>query len=54
MPHELGIVAMFLVGLLGAGHCAGMCGGIVGALSAPPNASKAMFHAAYSIGRVAS
>lgn len=54
MPQELGIVAMFLVGLLGAGHCAGMCGGIVGALSAPPNASKAMFHAAYSIGRVAS
>lgn len=54
MPHELGIVAMFLVGLLGAGHCAGMCGGIVGALSAAPTGNKVIFHAAYSIGRVTS
>jgi sulfite exporter TauE/SafE len=54
MPQELGIVAMFLVGLLGAGHCAAMCGGIVGALSTAPNGSKALFHVAYSIGRVTS
>ena len=54
MPQELGIVAMFLVGLLGAGHCAGMCGGIVAALSAAPNGSKVIFHVAYSIGRITS
>jgi len=54
MPQELGIVAMFLVGLLGAGHCAGMCGGIVTALSSPPNGSKVIFHMAYSIGRITS
>lgn len=54
MPQELGIVAMFLVGLLGAGHCAGMCGGIVAALSSAPNGSKVIFHVAYSIGRITS
>lgn len=54
MPQELGIVAMFLVGLLGAGHCAGMCGGIVAALSSARNGSKVIFHVAYSIGRITS
>ncbi len=33
MP-ETGYVAVFLIGLLGGTHCVGMCGGIVGALSA--------------------
>lgn len=32
MP-ELSLLAAFLVGLLGGGHCVGMCGGIVGAVS---------------------
>lgn len=54
MPHELGLAAVFLVGLLGAGHCAGMCGGIVGALSAQPGGGNAVLHLAYSTGRVAS
>jgi sulfite exporter TauE/SafE len=45
---------MFLVGLLGAGHCAGMCGGIVGALSSGPNGTRPIYHVAYSIGRVGS
>jgi len=54
MSQELGAAAVFLVGLLGAGHCAGMCGGIVGALSAAPNGSRAIYHIAYSVGRVTS
>ncbi|MCG6868037.1 MAG: sulfite exporter TauE/SafE family protein [Gammaproteobacteria bacterium] len=33
MIEQTGIVAAFLVGLLGSAHCIGMCGGIVGALS---------------------
>jgi sulfite exporter TauE/SafE len=32
MPDS-GLLALFLVGLLGGTHCVGMCGGIVGALS---------------------
>ncbi len=31
---ETSLVSLFVVGLLGGAHCAGMCGGIVGALSA--------------------
>jgi sulfite exporter TauE/SafE len=31
-----GLLAVFVVGLLGSVHCAGMCGGIVGALSVAP------------------
>ena len=51
MPPELSVVAMFLVGLLGAG----MCGGMVCALSAAPNGeSKWVYHVAYSVGRVTS
>ena len=33
MQSELGYMSAFLVGLLGGTHCAGMCGGIVGALT---------------------
>jgi len=54
MPHELGLVAVFLVGLLGAGHCAGMCGGIVGALSSQPDGGRPILHLAYSAGRITS
>ncbi|MBK1679553.1 sulfite exporter TauE/SafE family protein [Rhodocyclus tenuis] len=32
MPDH-GLLALFLVGLLGGGHCVGMCGGIVSALA---------------------
>lgn len=32
----LSLVPLFVVGLLGSVHCAGMCGGIVGALSVAP------------------
>jgi sulfite exporter TauE/SafE len=49
-------LALFLVGLLGAGHCAGMCGGIVGALSLQASAGTPAFsiHLAYNLGRIAS
>jgi sulfite exporter TauE/SafE len=35
------LLALFVVGLLGSVHCAGMCGGIVGALSVAPPAGRA-------------
>lgn len=33
MPAEATLLSAFIVGLLGGVHCAGMCGGIVGALT---------------------
>jgi sulfite exporter TauE/SafE len=33
----IGLLPVFVVGLLGSVHCAGMCGGIVGALSVAPS-----------------
>lgn len=58
MPDS-GFLALFIVGLLGAGHCAGMCGGIVAALSstgpqAPQGATAFALHLAYNLGRIAS
>lgn len=63
--HGIGLLPVFLVGLLGSVHCAGMCGGIVAALSAPGQARKAFpvpvrtvgaatHVAAYNAGRLAS
>ncbi len=48
-------LALFIVGLLGGGHCVGMCGGIVGALSlqGPAGASSLPIHLAYNLGRIA-
>jgi len=37
---SLALVPVFVVGLLGSVHCAGMCGGIVGALSVAPGAGR--------------
>lgn len=50
------LVTLFLVGLLGGVHCAGMCGGIVGALSlqATPGRGAVPIHLAYNAGRIAS
>ncbi len=53
MTPETTLIAVFLVGLLGGGHCAGMCGGIVGALSAGAG-SRLPLHLAYNAGRIAS
>ena len=60
---ESGLLALFLVGLLGGGHCVGMCGGIVGALTLGVNANAGArrspatalpLHLAYNAGRIAS
>ena len=46
--------AVFLTGLLGGVHCAGMCGGIVAALSGQAGSRRLPLHLAYNGGRVAS
>jgi sulfite exporter TauE/SafE len=50
------LATLFLVGLLGGTHCAGMCGGIVSALSlqATQGRSGLPIHLAYNVGRIAS
>lgn len=59
MPDS-GFLAVFLIGLLGGVHCAGMCGGIVSALSlqmpgaAERSAPAWSIHLAYNLGRIAS
>ncbi len=59
MPDS-GFLAVFLIGLLGGVHCAGMCGGIVSALSlqmpgVPERSAPAWsIHLAYNLGRIAS
>lgn len=55
MP-ELSIFSAFLVGLLGGGHCIGMCGGIVGAvsLSLPGQRPNPGYLLAYNAGRISS
>lgn len=40
MTMSVSLIPVFLVGLLGSVHCAGMCGGIVGALSLAPSRSR--------------
>jgi hypothetical protein len=46
--------AVFLTGLLGGVHCAGMCGGIVAALSGQVGGRRLPLHLAYNGGRVLS
>lgn len=48
------ILMGFTTGLLGAGHCLGMCGGLIGALSltATGRAGGWSFHLLYNAGRV--
>lgn len=60
-PSDFGWLPALLVGLLGSVHCAGMCGGIVGALTlALPTPTRARprallpFMLAYNAGRIAS
>ena len=59
MPDS-GFLAVFLIGLLGGVHCAGMCGGIVSALSLQmPGKSGGgtppwTIHLAYNLGRISS
>ena len=53
---EFSIIAVFFVGLLGGVHCFGMCGSIVGILTAqlPKDGARWPFHLAYNSGRIAS
>lgn len=53
---ELSLIAALLVGLLGAGHCVGMCGGIVSAISMtlPGQQPKTGFLLSYNLGRILS
>ncbi|MDG1818336.1 MAG: sulfite exporter TauE/SafE family protein [Porticoccaceae bacterium] len=44
--------AMFVVGLMGAGHCIGMCGGIVAALGANGPSNRLLL--GYNLGRILS
>jgi hypothetical protein len=46
--------AVFLTGLLGGVHCAGMCGGIIAALSGQAGGRRLPLHLAYNGGRVLS
>lgn len=53
---DFSIVAVFFVGLLGGVHCLGMCGSLVGILTAqlPKAGVRWPFHLAYNGGRLAS
>ncbi len=55
MIHELSITTAFLLGLLGSGHCIGMCGGIMSALSIGSGTSRNPgIILGYNIGRILS
>ncbi|MBY6185512.1 sulfite exporter TauE/SafE family protein [Marinobacter hydrocarbonoclasticus] len=59
MNGEYQFFAALLVGLMGAGHCFGMCGGIVGAFSQAMPAHRPLgqrmgFLFAYNLGRISS
>ncbi|UTA47227.1 sulfite exporter TauE/SafE family protein [Simiduia sp. 21SJ11W-1] len=54
MEFSLALASMFAAGLLGAGHCLGMCGGIVGALSLAGGEQRWLRLALYNIGRISS
>lgn len=50
------LIAMaFMTGLMGSGHCIGMCGGLVGALSLSEAGRQGgwLFHLLYNVGRIA-
>ncbi len=48
------ILMAFITGLMGFGHCVGMCGGLVGALSLSKAGRKGgwLFHLLYNLGRI--
>lgn len=53
---DMMIGSAFVLGLMGGMHCAGMCGGIVGAISRPWSSARDTwrFHFAYNGGRILS
>ncbi|MBB3169347.1 sulfite exporter TauE/SafE family protein [Simiduia aestuariiviva] len=54
LEFSLALFSVFVAGLLGAGHCLGMCGGIVGALSLAGGDQRWLRLALYNVGRIAS
>ncbi len=60
MNESLSLVAAFLVGLLGSGHCLGMCGGIMATLSlnsqnvSSGKAKLLLILSSYNTGRISS
>jgi len=53
--NEATLISAFVVGMLGGVHCAGMCGGIVGALSLGIQSGRQLpVLLAYNIGRISS
>ncbi len=60
MGPELTLMGALVAGLVGSAHCAGMCGGITGALGIAARSSgggtlrRAGFTAAFSVGRILS
>lgn len=57
MTESLGLGSLFVgalvTGLLGSGHCVGMCGALVGAFSlSGPKRAGPLFHVLYNAGRV--
>ncbi|KPC55441.1 sulfite exporter TauE/SafE family protein [Amantichitinum ursilacus] len=54
MLHNLDLFAYFLAGLLGGGHCFGMCGGIVTAFSLQlPPGPRLKYYLGFNFGRIA-
>ena len=55
-PDVMSITAMLVIGLMGAGHCAGMCGGIVAALgfATDDNQPRWPILLSYNLGRIIS
>ena len=49
MPEHFDLTSMFLLGLLGTGHCIGMCGPLV--LAIPAQAGRLTGHLLYHLGR---
>ncbi len=53
-PTTLSLVAMLVIGLLGAGHCVGMCGGIAAGLGLAGRDGGPHLVLGYNLGRVVS
>jgi uncharacterized protein len=49
------VLSAFILGLVSAGHCAGMCGGIVAAFNLQPRVKQSIFslQVSYNLGRIA-
>ncbi|MCK9504930.1 MAG: sulfite exporter TauE/SafE family protein [Porticoccaceae bacterium] len=53
--ESVSVLAMFVIGLLGSGHCVGMCGGIATGLGFAAQGKRSLpLIAGYNIGRIAS